>query len=307
MKELAKDQGLAGWHFPRRQVADSYLRTLSSGVMLSTTVYAPPSTGLSHFLINDVVACAQEEKYVTVYVDLSDPQVPVTAAVLAGLERVLSGSSVLQSGFNFLKGIFQSKLAQECKVHNYQKKIEIIDNNYFIDNKVSHIALIESYFQKLLNYKSVLILIDHAHGLNKDELGQEFCAYFRSLISQHSSAIRPLYATNNMASWSGVFENRRSSLYSEGAFVHKLPALGKVFVREVIQRMGWPVSMEEAVKCFDLTDGRPGVFLATLAGWRPDCGVPLSTYFVEQTAGLNPPDSLAVKPPAEREKINVNA
>ena len=257
--------------------------------MLSTTVYAPPKTGLSHFFINDVIPCALNDKYVTVYIDLSDPEVPVTAAVLVGLERVLSGSSVFQTSFNFLKGIFQTKSSVEWKNKSdaFFRKTEVIDKNFFIENKEIHFALIDNYFKKILEYKSVLVLVDHAHDLGKDEIGREFCSYFRGLISQNSSVIRPLYATNNLAAWGGVFDNRRSALYSEGAFVHKLPILGKVFVRELIQRMGLNISMEEACKCFELVSGRPGIFVGMLMGWPPNFGIPLSSYFSNELEGNN--------------------
>ena len=262
-------------------MAESYLKTLSSGVMLSTTIYAPPKTGLSQFVINDVIPCALSDKYVTVYIDLSDPKVPVTAAVLAGLERVLAGSSVFQTSFNFLRNIFQAKISidQKSKSNDFLRKTEIIDVNYFFENKDVHLSLIDNYFKKILEYKSVLVLVDHAHDLDKEDIGRDFCTYFRSLISQNSSMIRPLYATNNLSKWAGVFDNRRSALYSEGAFVHKLPILGKVFVREAVQRMGLGVSMEEACKCFDLVSGQPGVFIAMVMGWQHSSNVSLAKHF----------------------------
>ena len=273
--------GIADWHFSRKQIAESYLRTLSSGVMLSTTIYAPPKTGLSQFLINDVILCARDDKYVTVYIDFSDPKVPVTAAVLAGLERVLSGSSIFQSSFNFLRGLFQSRMPYEARVKTseFKRNLEIIDEDFFIQNKVMHLALIDSYFKKIFEYKSVIVIVDHADELNKDDLGKEFCLYFRSLISQNSNVVRPLYGTNNLSAWSGVFDNRSSALYSEGAFVHKLPILGKVFVREVINRLGLDISMEESYKCFELVGGKPGVFMRLIMAWKTNYSVSLFDYF----------------------------
>lgn len=297
MNTSASNQGFANWHFSRKQVAESYLKTLSSGVLLSTTIFAPPQTGLTQFFINDVIPCAQSDRYVTVYVDLSDPQVPVTAAVLIALERVMTGSSVLQTSFNFFKGIFQSKELSESKVGSFLKKVDVIDEKYFVENKDKHFSLIDSYFSKILNYKSVLVLIDHAHLLERDELGREFCCYFADLINRNTQSIRPLYGTNNMSGWSGVFENRRSALYSEGAFIHKLPTHGKVFIREVISRSGASFSMEEMLKCFELTACKPGVFIALLAGWDIESMGSLSNYFYKEiesikTVGLQQKDGV---------------
>ena len=272
----------AGWHFARESMAARYLKTLSSGVMLSTTIQAPPKAGLTSFLINDVLTSAANEKFVTVYVDLSDPQVPVTAAVMHALERVLAGSSAIHSGFNLFKGLFQSKAVDVCSKDKYVHKLEIVDKQHFLDCKDKHLAMIEQYFKKMLAYKSMLVVVDHADQLNSDALGLMFCEYFKELITKNAQAIRPLYASSNKEAWSGVFENRHSALYSEGAFVHKLPALGKNFVRDAVMRSGLNVSMDEALTCYEMAGERPGIFTAMLLGWDPLGNSAITSYFHEQ-------------------------
>lgn len=269
----------SGWHFAREQVAVRYLKTLSSGVMLSTTIHAPVQTGLSSFLINDVLPSAANEKFVTVYVDLSDPQVPVTAAVMHALERVLTGSSAIHVGFNLFKGLFQSRTNDVSNKDKYISKLEIVDKQHFLDCKDKHLAIIEQYFKKLLAYKSILVVVDHADQLNSDALGLVFCEYFKDLITKNAQAIRPLYASSNQEAWRGVFENRHSPLYSEGAFVHKLPALGKNYVRDAVLRSGMNVSMDEALTCYEMAGERPGIFTALLMGWDPLGNTAITSYF----------------------------
>lgn len=272
----------SGWHFARQQVAARYLKTLSSGVMLSTTIQAPAKTGLTSFLINDVIPCAADAKFVTVYVDLSDPEVPISAAVITALERVLSGSSAIHAGFNLFKSLFLARHSDSCSKEKYVQKIQIVDKNYFLENREKNLELIKSYFQKILSYKSVLILVDHADQLTHDDIALEFCEYFKELITKNSQAIRPLYATSNKEAWSGVFENRHSPLYSEGAFVHKLPALSKNFVRDAVLRSGLNISMDEGVTCYEMAGERPGIFSALLLGWDPLGNSPITSYFHQQ-------------------------
>ena len=272
----------SGWHFARPQVAESYLKTLSSGVMLSTTIQAPEKSGLTNFLINDVIPSASHEKFVTVYVDLSDPLLPVSAAVINGLERVLMGSTAIYSGFNIFKGIFHTRNPQVCERGRYLNKPKIIDKNFFLENKEKTFELIKIYFKKILSYKSVLILIDHSDNLMKDEADLEFCDYFRSLIISNAQDIRPLYASSNKEAWRGIFESRHSPLYSEGAFVHNLPALGKNFMREVVLRSGLNISMDEGLSCYEMTGERPGIFTALIMAFGSSGSKSITTYFHQQ-------------------------
>lgn len=293
MKSAAVPHPFSGWHFARQHLAQRYLKTLSSGVLLSTTIQAPTLTGLTNFLINDVMPQAAAEGFVTVYVDLSDPEVPVTAAVIAGLERVLVGSSAIQSGFNLFKGLFQSRNPEACSKSRYVKKIEVIDKNYFLVNREKNLQMIKSYFDKIIAYKSVLVLVDHAENLLKDDVAIEFCEYFRELITNHPQAIRPLYASSNPEAWSKVFQYKRSPLYSEGACVHNLPPLGKNYIRDACLRSGLSVSMDELVKCYQLTGHRPGIFAALLLGWDSRGKLPISSYFHQELFPYQP--SMAVR------------
>ena len=282
MNSYAISHELSKWHFPRRQVAENYLKTLSSGVVLSTTIFSPSQTGLSNFLINDICPCAHEQKYLTVYIDLSDSEIAVTAAVLMGLEKTLVESSFLRHGFNILKGILQSSNAEGVEVKTWASKEDMRNPRFFMENKEQHLVLIDNYFKKLSSYRSVLVLIDHAHQLNQLDLGRDFSVYFRNLIIKNSNNIKPLYATNDMDKWGLVFKNRNFPLNSEGAFLHKLPSLGKVFVREVLLRMRLDISMEEATQCFAMTGNKPGFFIFILMGWSKTSGKAACDYFSER-------------------------
>lgn len=264
MSANTRSHEISGWHFPRNQVAENYLKTLSSGVVLSTTVFAPPQTGLTRFFLHEIVPCAHQQKYITIYIDLSDKKVPITVSVMVALEKTFSELSFFKIGFNFLKGMLHSNSVDKHLVNHE----DLTDQLFFQKNNKNFLDLIDRLFQKLLINNQLLILVDHAHNLGKDELSLEFCVYFKNLIAKNSKNIRPLYATNNMDEWALVFKNRKSVLNSEGAFVHKLPMLGKVFVREVLLKMKIKISMEEAVRCFEMTACRPRDFIDGLIEWE---------------------------------------
>lgn len=287
MNSNAISHELSRWHFSRKQVAENYLKTLSSGVVLSTTVFAPSQTGLTHFFIHDICPCAHEKNYVTVYIDLSEPEIPVTVAVLNGLVKTFDEASFYKTGLNYLKGVFQTSRLGVAEFGKWAPKGEQKNAMIFIENKGENLDLIDSYFKKLSSYKSILVLIDHSHQLGQSDLGREFSVYFKNLIVEKSNAIKVLYATCDMDKWALIFKNRNSSLNSEGAFVHKLPNLGKVFVREMLCRMKLNISIDEAVQCFEMTGSRPGVFVDILMDWKYSCEKSMNIYFAEQIKTKN--------------------
>lgn len=269
---------ISGWHFSRKLLADSYLKTLSSGVMLSTTIHAPRQTGLTQFLINDVMPAAVAENYLPVYVDLSDTKVPVTAAVMWGLERVFAGTSIFKTGVNLFKNLFASHDLSISKKTAYISQTQVVDHDYFVEQKNQHFEFIEEKIERLIGKKSVLLIFDHAHNLLEVPLGLEFCKLLCKLISKHGYMIKPLYATNNVAQWEKIFKTKNSPLYSEGAFIHHLPKLGKNFVRDVVKQGGITISMEEANNGFEMTQFRPGIFVALIMRWENEVNIPFVKY-----------------------------
>lgn len=246
--------------------------------MLSNTVYAPPQTGLTNFLINDLIPAALEDKFIPVYIDFSDTSVPVTVAFLIGLERAVLGSPVSNYSFNVFKSLFVSKDGSACKKNDYLVESVVIDLKLLEEKNCDYIELIDQYIKKISNFRKILFIVDHVENLSIEEKNKDFLNYYKFLLENKRSMVKAIYATSDMEKWSVVFKNPQSPLNSEGAFVHKLPMLARVFVREVLYRIGSPAYLEEAIRCFDILGCRPGIFISIVGSWKGNSFSTLSEH-----------------------------
>ena len=254
------------WHYKRELIAESYFRTIFSGVILSTTVYADSKTGLTNFFIRDLMSCAAANEYSVVYVDLSNKKVPVTAAFLMALDRVLVAGNSANVSFNFFKGLFVSGKSHYPNDY-YLNGGEGGDQLFFLNNMSVHLELMEAKVMDILKKNRLLLIFDHAHNLGADLIADEFCIFLRRILVQYRDRLKPIYGTCDIPQWSAIFKNPRSALYSEGASMHHLPVLDRIFVREVMQKSGIRIELDEAVHYFKQIGCKPGIFLAMVSGW----------------------------------------
>lgn len=283
------------WHFKRAFVAESYFKTIFSGVILSTTIFAEKQTGLTNFFINDLMPCAIKNKHSVAYVDLSNKNISITAAVLMALDRVLLAGNSNNVNFGFLRNLFISSSALKSKEF-YMNSADSIDESFFEKNAALHFELIREKIKSILAKNKLLLIFDHSHELLKDKISYDFCVFYKELLGNHRDELKPIYGTCDMDAWSAVFKSIQSPLYSEGASVHKLPPLGMLFVRELKARAVMECTFEELQHCFSLLNHRPGILMALILGWNKKS----QPNFVEYVYGAV--DEMRVK----REKAAAN-
>lgn len=270
------NNSLSEWHFERKRVAGSYLRTLSSGLMLSTTIYAPPKAGLSQFILFDIVSVALDEGYLPVYVDLSNANHAVADSLLWGINEALEARDASASHLNFIKRLFGWKPnARKNSASQVQKTQSEVNANV--------LEKIHQGFQNLLKSETVLLIVDHAQELRQEDDSNSVLEVIATLIANNTQRLKPLYTTNDLVKWGGVFQARSSALFSEGAFVHNLPLLDNSFVRVALQRMGLQIPMEEAVEVFTRVQRQPGTFQALLTQWAVQPTASFLSWFTAQS------------------------
>ena len=209
--------------------------------------------------------CAAQNNHSVVYVDLSNKKIPVASAFLMALERAVQAGG--SSSFNFIKNIFFSEKNNE-KIEYHMNSHTSINKDLLVDKVPEHLASIEARVLDLLKKSRVFLIFDHAHNLSGDQLTYEFCAFLRNLLVTHRERLKPIYGTSDMQQWASVFKNPRSPLNSEGASVHKLPVLDRVFVKQALQKSEILMDLDQGVQCFHLLHNRPDVFMRMLIDWR---------------------------------------
>lgn len=268
---------LTNWHFKRKLIAESYFRTIFSGVILSTTIFAERQTGLTNFLLYDLMPCAIDNDHSVVYVDLSNEKIPVTAAVLMALDRVLTVGNAQNVSFNFFKGLFVSSKSNNKKEF-YLNNIKELEEDFFLDNIKIHLELIDLKINNILKKNKLLLIFDHAHVLVRDKIALEFSAFLRNLLIKNRDGLKPIYGTCDMKGWVSVFKNNKSPLNSEGASIHNLPALDRIFVKEVMRMAEIDIDIDDAMQCYKQLNQKPGMLLALVAGWSAESSDNFFTY-----------------------------
>ena len=281
MIDDSQQQEIFGWHHRREVFASSYLKTLFSGVILSTTVISPHKTGLTSFFLNDLLPHAVDEGHCVIYVDLSDTSFPATAAFLIGLEKAMHGNSRnLGVSFNFFKGLFSPSKPNKNNSYLSKGALSIVDQAYFDENFDEHIEIFDTKIKKIAEKSPVLIIVDHAQNLRLNKIGVKFANYFKDLLICNRFAIKPIYGMQTLDAWANVFKDPKFPLYSEGASVHTLPPLDRAFVRTVMNKVGATVHLDEAMHCFSMVKNQPGIFIAIIIAWDDKSGKSLSSHFV---------------------------
>lgn len=290
------------WHFPRKGLAERYFKAMSSGVMLSTTVFSPPKTGLSHFFIHDLMPYACEQGYSVAYVDLSSPQVPFTTSMLMAMDRLLTSESIYDIGLNFLKDFFFSEKNKPSRGPEfYQNSPPRNDENYFQDTAQQHLELISQKVREATQDGNLLLIFDGAHALAKDALSLRFAQYLKDLLLEQRDRINPIYGTSDLDAWKLTFQNSESPLHSEGASIHRLPLLDIHFIRAWLDRQGLQIPIHEALQSFQQLASCPGLFIDLLSSWSASRETSLlayaSHYATQHTTAFTPPPRLAANAP----------
>lgn len=261
------------WHFKRPVLAQSYIKTLFTGVMLSTTVQAQPGTGLSSFLLRDVAAEAQANGYVVAYVDLSDPSVPVSLACVQGVRLLLKSESLGRQSWRFLRNLFAGGSASIEKEWQADGP-STLGESYYQEHLEKHASLFENLLSEIVKEgERLLLIVDHAHEFARDKVAVRMAQALRNAINANRNNIWPLYGSAHMQRWHSVFQDPNAPLYSEGASVHGLPALGKPFVRQFcaqLQINNVDFDIDEVARCFLRTGGRPKLLNEVLRLWLLD-------------------------------------
>lgn len=261
------------WHFKRPVLAQSYIKTLFTGVMLSTTVQAQSGTGLSSFLLRDVATEAQANGYVVAYIDLSDASVPVSLACVQGVRLLLKSESLGRQSWRFLRNLFGGATSSIDKEWQADGPA-LLGDSYYQEHVEKHASVFEDLLSEISKESDrLLFIIDHAHEFARDKVAVRMAQALRNAINANRNNIWPLYGSANMQRWHSVFQDPNAPLYSEGASVHGLPALGKPFVRQFCAQLQIhtpDLDVDEVARCFVRAGCRPKLLSEVLRLWSAD-------------------------------------
>ena len=246
------------WHFPRPDLAQSYLAALNSGILSSITIFAPRRTGKTAFVRNDLTPAAQEKGYAVVYVDLWQTRQTPGAALLHALEMALAPTT--------LSGKLKAKLKPKAIRGKAVVGAGSVEGTIELSDEKTHQAIdmalrLDQLLVRLTRTQPVLLLIDEAQSLGRSEEGEDVARALRTALTKYSQGLRVVFTGSSRTQLGHVFTDTRAPLYSAAHPLQDFPLLDDAFVAFVAQKFhassGRTLDEGKACSAFESFHRRP--------------------------------------------------
>jgi len=219
------------WHCPRPNLADSYLALLSTGLVVSTSIFAPRRTGKTVFLRQDLTPAALGKGYVVAYADLWQTRQSPGVALIRGLEEAQAPKTLAQKALLGLRRPVKS-LKGSAKIGELGLGLEVALEDP--RGTATEMALrIEQLVEQLAAKKPLLLLVDEAQELARTKDAELIATALRTAMTKHRDRMRVVFTGSSRSQLAHVFSNTDAPLYTVGATVNDFPLLGREFVEFV--------------------------------------------------------------------------
>ncbi|HSV79395.1 MAG TPA: AAA family ATPase [Ramlibacter sp.] len=219
------------WHCPRPHLADSYLALLSTGLVVSTSIFAPRRTGKTVFLRQDLTPAALAKGHVVAYADLWQTRQSPGVALIRGLEEALAPKTLTQKALHSLQRPVKS-LKGSAKIGEMGLGLEVALEEP--RGNATEMALrIEQLVEQLAAKKPLLLLVDEAQELARTKEAELIATALRTAMTKHRDRMRVVFTGSSRSQLAHVFSNTDAPLYTVGATVNDFPLLGREFVEFV--------------------------------------------------------------------------
>ena len=222
------------WHCPRPALARSYLKLLSAGPVVSTSIFAPRRTGKTVFLLQDLTPAARKAGYVVAYADLWQIRLNPGMALIRGLEEALEPKTIAQKALKRLRAPVK-KVTAKGGVGEIAGELEIELGDSRKD--ATNLALrIEELVSRLVSKKPLLLLVDEAQELARNRENELVATALRTTLTKYRDKMRVVFTGSSRTQLAHVFSNTDAPLYAVGATIHDFPLLGRELVEFVAEK-----------------------------------------------------------------------
>jgi hypothetical protein len=225
------------WHCARPKLARSYLALLGSGLVVSTTIFAPRRTGKTVFLRQDLQPAAIKAGYTVAYADLWQTRAQPGVALVAALEEALSPKTVGQRVMHRLATPLSKVNAKASLPAVGEAALEL--NLAPAMKPATEMALrIDELIGQLTLKRPVLFLVDEAQELARTKENEAVAMALRTAITKHRERLRVVFTGSSRSRLAHVFSDPQAPLYSVGAAAEDFPLLGREFAEFLVEKFG---------------------------------------------------------------------
>jgi uncharacterized protein YukE len=195
------------WHFPRTELANSYLDTLRAGLISSLVLFAPRRKGKTEFLLEDLLPSAEAAGYRTVYCSMwqnrSDPLAALLLALSNAAKPKTLGEKLHGRLFHPLK-----KTSLELDAGQFGKLKAEAEFNPKNGDKQAQLQRLPKLVDAVVSVSKgkVLIAFDEVQHLAKPEF-QELVAALRTTLDLRKKTVKTVFT--------GSSRNRLQMMFSQ--------------------------------------------------------------------------------------------
>lgn len=225
------------WHYPRTELAKTYLKTLELGAP-TMAIFAERRKGKTEFLNEDMTPLALSEGHRCCYINFWEDRSNPIACVVNGVERSLrpelgAASRGWKKEVSLNLGVLQAKVTKDA-----DKSVQ-----------TANAAL-----QCLLEAKgSVLLQCDEIQHLATRPEFEDFTASLRTFIDGNKRRIRTIFTGSSQDNLNRLFRHQRAAFYNS-ASIAPFPDMGIDFIEFLVNRFeylsGRRLTVEEVMPVF---------------------------------------------------------
>jgi hypothetical protein len=251
------------WHYPRAELAASYLDTFKAGLISSIVLFAPRRKGKTEFLLEDLLPAAEVAGYRTVYCSMwqnrSDPLAALLLALRTAAKPKTLGEKLHERLFRPLKKTsFELDIGAAGKL-----KAEAEFNSRDPANQAALQSLPELFDAVVsLSKGKVLIALDEIQHLTKPEF-QELVAALRTTLDVRKKTVKTVFTGSSRNRLQMIFSQIRAPLF-QFSQTTDFPDLDEHFVRFIMEAFfhatGRQMPLEHANAAFTCLGHTPGLF-----------------------------------------------
>lgn len=226
MNELIYDQ----WHFPRPQLARSYLDMLTKGAGDPIALQCPRRWGKTTFLLNEMSEVATDSGFLCVYIDVWQNRSDVLSAINYGLQEAIDDLEVPSST------VAKRLKTTVKKVAAGPVSLDFGDEPARRRPEAPHLLL--DWLVKTLVRRArrpLLLLFDEIQEVAVSTDGENIVSALRAAITKSKKSVRVIFTGSNQERLHHLFSKSRAALY-EGASIVPFPKLGRDFLSFVSQQ-----------------------------------------------------------------------
>jgi hypothetical protein len=260
---MVKPEEIISWHYPRADLAASYLDTLQAGLISSMVLFAPRRKGKTEFVLEDLLPAAEAAGYRTVYCSMwqnrSDPLGSLLQALTNAARPRTFGEKLQDRIFRPLR-----KTSIELNAGPLGKvRAEAEFNARAAGNQAALQSLPDLVDAVLAASRGkVLIALDEIQHLAKPEF-QELVAALRTTLDVRKKVVKTVFTGSSRNRLQMMFSQIKAPLFQFSQSTD-FPDLDGRFVGFIMdsfrQATGREVPLGEANAAFAALSNTPGLF-----------------------------------------------